>query len=66
MKDYTKALKEILSKHGWQFLRHGGKASHDIWISPDGKQTESISNGMKSRHLANSILNRAGLKERFK
>ncbi|MCL2203676.1 MAG: type II toxin-antitoxin system HicA family toxin [Defluviitaleaceae bacterium] len=66
MKDYTKAIKEKLSKNGWSFLRHGGKGSHDIWQSPDGKNSVAINNGMKSRHLANKILARANLTERFR
>jgi predicted RNA binding protein YcfA (HicA-like mRNA interferase family) len=66
MKDYTKAVKEILGKNGWAFLRHGGKGSHDIWQSPDGIDTVAINNGMKSRHLANKIMTKAGLNDRFR
>jgi len=66
MKDYTKAVKKILDKNGWIFLRHGGKGSHDIWQSPDGNDTVAINNGMKSRYLANKILANAGLEDRFR
>jgi len=66
MKDYTKAVKDILDKHGWTFLRHGGKGSHDIWQSPDGSSSVTINNGMKSRHLVNKILVKAEIKERFR
>jgi len=66
MKDYTKAVKEILDANGWKFLRHGGKGSHDIWQSPDGKDSVTINNGMKSRHLANKILSQAKLNKRFR
>jgi predicted RNA binding protein YcfA (HicA-like mRNA interferase family) len=55
-----------LGKNGWYFLRNGGKGSHDIWQSPDGRDTVAINNGMKSRHLANKILTKAGVKERFR
>jgi len=66
MKDYSKPVKELLDKHGWHFLRHGGKGSHDIWQSPCGSKTVSVNKNMKSRHTANDILNQAGLKERFR
>jgi len=66
MKEYSKQVKEILGKHGWSFLRHGSKGSHDIWQSPDGHVTVSINKNMKSRHTANDILSQAGVKERFR
>ena len=66
MKDYTNAVKDILDKNGWSFLRHGGKGSHDIWQSLDGRDTVAINNGMKSRHLANKILAKAKIKDRFR
>ena len=66
MKDYSKPVKEILDKHGWSFLRHGGKGSHDIWQSPNGNKTVSVNKNMKSRHTANDILGQAGVKERFR
>ena len=66
MKDYTKAVKDILDKNGWSFLRHGGKGSHDIWQSPDGRDSVAINNGMKSRYLANKILAKADVKDRFR
>jgi len=66
MKDYTKAVKDILTEHGWTFLRHGGKGSHDIWQSPNGSDSITINNGMKSRHTANKVLAKAGMKERFR
>ena len=65
MNDYTKAVHKILDSHGWKFNRHG-KGDHDIWKSPDGKTTAVVDGEIKSRHLANSILSRAGLAERFR
>ena len=65
MKDYTKAVCDILASHGWRFARHG-KGDHDIWKSPDGKMTAVIDSEVKSRHLANGILSKAGLPERFR
>jgi len=66
MKEYSKAVKEILDKHGWRFLRHGSKGSHDIWQSPSGDKTVSVNKNMKSRHTANDILSQAGVRERFR
>ena len=31
MKDYTKAVKDILDENGWCFLRHGGKGK--VWMA---------------------------------
>ena len=66
MNDYSKPVKEILEKHGWAFLRHGSKGSHDIWTNVNGDKSVSINKSMKSRHTANDILAQAGVKERFK
>ena len=66
MKDYTEAVKDILEKYGWVFLRHGSKGSHDIWQNSEGDFSISINNGMKSRHLANKILAKANIKDRFR
>ena len=66
MNDYSKPVKEILSRYGWAFLRHGGKGSHDIWQNPGGDKTVTINKNMKSRHTANDILSQAGLNERFR
>ena len=66
MNDYSKPLKDILANHGWKFLRHGSKGSHDIWQSPNGDKTISINRNMKSRHTANDIMSQAGIKERFR
>jgi hypothetical protein len=65
MNDYNTAVKEILGKHGWIFHRHG-KGSHDMWISLDNKKMVAIPKGIKSRHTANDVLKRAGLKERIR
>ena len=59
MKNYTKALCDILEKHKWIFKRHG-KGDHDIWKSPDGKNKAVIDGDVKSRYLANSILKKQG------
>ena len=66
MNDYSIPVKEILNGHGWTFLRHGSKGSHDIWINANADKTVSVNKNMKSRHTANDILSQAGLKERFR
>jgi len=66
VKDFTKVVKDILDRNGWKFLRHGGKGSHEIWQNEDGSDSIAINNGMKSRHLANKILAKAEVKERFR
>jgi len=55
MKDYTKALCEILTKHNWKLKRHG-KCDHDIWKSPDEKRTAVIDREIRSRCLAGAIV----------
>jgi len=66
MREYSKTVKEILSKHGWSFLRRGSKASHDIWQNSEGNESVSINRNMKSRFTANDILRQAGVKERIR
>jgi predicted RNA binding protein YcfA (HicA-like mRNA interferase family) len=65
MNDYGVSVKDILSKHGWSFFRHG-KGSHDMWTSADNKKMVAIPKGIKSRHTANDILKRAEVKERIR
>lgn len=62
MKGYEKQVKELLTQHGWIFLRCG-KGSHDIWT--DGKRSVSVSQECKSRHTANGIMKIAGIKHKF-
>ena len=66
MKDFTKPVKDVLSKNGWSFLRQGGRGSHEIWQSPDGSSTVTVNYNMKSRHTANKILTKAGMSERLR
>jgi predicted RNA binding protein YcfA (HicA-like mRNA interferase family) len=65
MNNYDIIVKDILSKHGWKFYRHG-KGSHDMWTSHDNNKIVAIPKGIKSRHTANDVLRRAGLKERIR
>ncbi|MDR0248885.1 MAG: type II toxin-antitoxin system HicA family toxin [Oscillospiraceae bacterium] len=64
MNEYGKALREILHKHGCRFVRHG-KGDHDIWRSPFTGEIVVVDGEIKSRHLANKILKKAGINHRF-
>ena len=64
MKEYSKALCDMLDKHGCYFVRHG-KGDHDIWHSPYTKEIVIVDGTIKSRHLANKILKKAGVKYKF-
>jgi predicted RNA binding protein YcfA (HicA-like mRNA interferase family) len=61
--DYTKEVREVLSKNGWQFKRPG-KGDHEIWHHPS-KGSVTVDGKIKSRHTANEILKQAGLKKQF-
>ena len=65
MNDYSIIVKEMLSNHGWAFHRHG-KGSHDMWSSHDKKKMVAVPKGIKSKHTANDVLKRAGMKERIR
>lgn len=62
MNGYEAKIKEILTKHGWKFLRNG-KGSHEVWQKDNKGQT--IPKGCKSRHLANEIMKQAGIDYKF-
>ena len=62
MNGHEKLVKEMLSRHGWKFLRHG-KGSHDIWT--DGSKNVSVNHECRSRHTANAIMKAAGIDHRF-
>ena len=64
MKDFAKAVREILSRNGCSFVRHG-KGDHDIWTSPVSGRHVTVPTRIKSRHTANAILKQAGLDKAF-
>jgi hypothetical protein len=64
MKEYGKALRDILDKHGCYFVRRA-KGDHDMWYSPITKQKITVDGKIPSRHMANVVLKQAGIKERF-
>ena len=64
MAEYEKIVREILRKNGCHFKRHG-KGDHDIWYSPITNLPITVDGEIKSRHVANSIMLRAGIDHRF-
>ncbi len=64
MKDYGKALRQILHANGCIFVRHGS-GDHDVWESPGSGRRFAVPVKIKSRHLANKILKEAGLEKSF-
>ncbi len=64
MNDFAPAEKEILRRHGCEFVRRG-KGDHDIWKSPINGKSFPVDSKIKSRHTANGILKQAGLPKAF-
>jgi len=64
MKDYGKAVRDILSKNGGYFVRHG-RGDHDIWYSPITNRNITVDGTIPSRHMANEVLKQAGIKKQF-
>ena len=64
MKEYGKAVRDILSKNGCYFVRHG-KGDHDRWYSPITSHSITVDGVIPSRHMANEVLKQAGLKKQF-
>ncbi len=59
---FEKEVRRLLKGAGWSKVRQGGKASHEIWGSPNGKGLRvSVPIKIKSRHTANAILKHAGI-----
>ncbi|MCL2008258.1 MAG: type II toxin-antitoxin system HicA family toxin [Treponema sp.] len=65
MAEYEKKVRKKLAENGCYFLRRG-KGDHDIWYSPITKLPITVDGKIASRHTANSILKRAGIKSQFK
>ena len=64
MKDYGKAVRDILGKNGCYFLRRG-KGDHDRWYSPITDKKITVDRTIPSRHMANELLKQAGIKKKF-
>ncbi|MCL2277350.1 MAG: type II toxin-antitoxin system HicA family toxin [Treponema sp.] len=57
-------MKNKLSQNGCYFMRHG-RGDHDVWFSPITKLPITIDHKIVSRHTANGIMKRAGIKWHF-
>ena len=64
MAEYEKKVRNVLSKNGCYFLRHG-KGDHDFWHSPKKGQSFPVAVKIKSRHTANEIMKQAGIDHHF-
>ena len=64
MASYEKDVKAKLSQNGCYFTRHG-KGDHDVWFSPITKLPITVDHKIVSRHTANGIMKRAGIKFHF-
>ena len=64
MAEYEKKVRQILREYGCNFVRHG-KGDHDIWHSPITNLPITVDGEIKSRHVANDILKRAGIDYHF-
>ena len=65
MKEYGMLVRDILTKHGCGFARHG-KGDHDRWFSPINNHTVTVNKKIPSRHEANEVLKQAGINERIR
>lgn len=59
MASYTRRVKEVLTRHGCYFDRHG-KGDHEIWYSPINGRKFPVDQKILSRSLANVILRAGG------
>jgi hypothetical protein len=61
---FTRAVKDILIEHGCEYLRPG-KGDHEIWQSPHVANPVVVDGKIMSRHTANAILKRAGIRRKL-
>ncbi|MBA3446545.1 MAG: type II toxin-antitoxin system HicA family toxin [Pseudaminobacter sp.] len=64
MENFAKPLKKLLMNAGWAMLRQG-RGDHKVWHNFANGQRITIATFLKSRHLANDILEQAGLPKAF-
>jgi hypothetical protein len=64
MKEYGKAVRDILNENGCRFVRHG-KGDHDIWYSPVSNCNVTVNGKIPNRHEANGVLKQAGINHKF-
>ena len=61
---YTRRVKDILRAHGCTIARQG-KGDHEVWQSPISNTRFVVDGKIPSRHLANSVLKQAGIKQKI-
>ena len=61
---FTRAVKDILTEHGCEFVR-AGKGDHEIWKSPHATKPVVVDGKIMSRHTANAILKKAGIQHKL-
>jgi len=64
MAEYEKKVREKLREHGCYLLRQG-KGDHEIWFSPLTRLPLTVDGVIKSRHTANGVMKRAGIRHHF-
>ena len=64
MAEYEKKVRKKLKENGCYIVRHG-KGDHEIWFSPISNLPITVDGKIVSRHVANGIMNRAGIKCHF-
>jgi len=64
MAEYEKKVRQILSRHGCYFVRHG-KGDHDVWHSPITGKNFPVDGEIRIRHIANAIMKQAGINQHF-
>ena len=64
MTEYEKKVRQKLAEHGC-YLKRRGKGDHDIWFSPITNLPITVDGEIKSRHVANAIMSRAGIDHHF-
>jgi hypothetical protein len=60
MGNYTRRVKEILSRHGCVFDRQG-KGDHEIWRRPINGDKFPVDDKIVSRDMGNVVLKQAGI-----
>jgi len=54
----------VLRSHGCAFVR-AGKGDHEVWSSPFSDKAVVVDGRMMSRHTANAVLKKAGIKAKL-
>ena len=61
---FVRQVKGILAAHGCTLVRQG-KGDHELWQSPVNNARFVVDGVIPSRHLANTVLKQAGIREKI-